>query len=100
MSCCIPINGKHLICLGCGEPVADSTVDPKWHKKRHVTVGLTLDERPMDGSPEWMHNPHYQFTVHSIECMQKVDWNKVKEAILEAENKLSRQNKAIEDVGV
>lgn len=87
MSLCLPLkdSGK---CYGCGEPVCDSKVDATWHTKPHLTVEISLAQRPMSGEPNRLINPHYNFTVHSIECMKKVDWSQVEKDILESETNL------------
>ena len=94
MSSCIPINGKEIYCYGCGKPVTDHKNDPDCFKKRHITVHLTLSQRPLYGlACEQLHNPHYEFTVHNHECLQKVDWQQVKRDVAEVEN-ISRFNKS------
>jgi len=87
MSLCLPLKNSG-ICYGCGEPVCDSTIDPLWHTKPHITVEISLAQRSMSGEPNHKVNPHYNFTVHGIECMKKVDWEKVEKDILDCETNL------------
>lgn len=99
MSMCLPPHGKSGNCYGCGKPVCDGGIDPEWYKKGHITVNITLGARKMDGSNETI-NPNYNFTVHSIECMKKVDWEQVKADLLECERRLMHSKRENDDIGV
>lgn len=95
MSVCLP-HGNSGICYGCGKPVRDEKIDPKWYKKPFITVEFSLKEHI--GSYGQLHNDHYNLAVHNIECLKKVDWNVVKADILWSEKVLMKRED--DDIGV
>lgn len=96
MSHCLPPHGRHGICYGCGEPVRNDEVDPKWYRKPHITVEFSLKEHV--GSVGQLHNDHYNLVVHNIDCLKKVDWTVVKADILWSEKELMQRED--NDIGV
>ena len=72
-SCLNSANG--IMCHGCGKEVHESKV---MKSKGYITVNFTLKERHMDsGESSDTCTPSYNLTVCGIECLKKVNWDKV-----------------------